>query len=221
MPDTYNPDTPIAQLAAAVVAALGDGWTVDTEYAHNFGAIIANPDVQLFLHDVTNSTLGDFWGRGGPTSPLAPLGTVQASGLYPRTSARTRPYHLDVNATRDPRDIATDIREQLVPDVAVETARVRAVLDRQTSNRAARHPRRDELLRVLGEAAEPGVEQEHSIQSSVHLFRSDGPYGDLRLAGDGSTVTLKLRNLPFELALAIAQMITDPTTHNDEEARQR
>jgi hypothetical protein len=199
----FDPTMPIAVLSAALVAELGEGWSLDTERSMSHGCFLDGPDdVRLFARDVDMACL-----RGKE------LGKVEVSGCYPDDATKLiydlETLKIGVSGRRSPAALARDITRRLVPDVAAEMVEVNEHLARHKAAREARHSRRDQLAATL-RGARAHEEVDTATHSSLrHHHDDDGSYGDWTLSYDGSSVAIDARSVPYSKAVRIAAILAE------------
>lgn len=201
----YDPNAPIARLAAELVTELGEGWTLDTDKSMPHFVYLDGPDhVRLGLRDVANAHM----------HPGQKLGKVSIHGVYPHKTGQVvygvERHEISVTGTRPAKAIAGDIARRLVPGVAAEMATVLARLDQFETGRAARLVVRDELAALL-----PGawVREESDTATSSNIdssARGRDTYSSWRLNHDGTSVSeLTIRSLSIDQAKRIAAILAE------------
>ncbi len=174
------------RLVSAIAAEMGDGWSLREDYPEDWpGAELAGP-AGARVHVVRN------W---------RDKSRLVISGSYPQSDYRAKRHEITVSAARDLRAIAAEITRRLLGDYLPELRAVQQYEARKASDAEARAKVMAEVSGIIG-----GQVHDDGYTAELRYMPELG-YGTVKTSGDASAITLELRSIPRDTAMAVLRSL--------------
>jgi len=125
------------------------------------------------------------------------------TGVYPQTSRSNKTYRRTFNPDRNPAIIAAELQRWLLPDYAIELAKVFDYNEREKRDANWRMASQKTLVEAI-----PGASVPNHLPELIMFYGTNGiSRGEIRLNHDGASGDMELRSVPLRVLLALALTI--------------